>query len=156
VPENPREARKRALWNHLYYFLDTGEMDQDPQRVKAIQALHGMVNDERRDIGEMLEVLAWGDIWKERAEWESLDDQARWMQDWCAALEQRLKYWEQTVSRMELDRRQKLLKEKQKRTQQEWLTYLGWLADQQQQENLRLARDVQILEDEWRARQATE
>lgn len=155
VQEDPRDARKRALWNHIYFFLNPDELKPEAEKIKTIQAIHGMVKDEQRDLGDMLEVLAWGDIWKARADWETFEDQARRLDEWLIALQRRMEYWQQFIRKLEMDRRQNLLKEMQKRVQQDWLLYLQGLAGQQQQENKRLVQEIVILENEWRARQPT-
>lgn len=150
---DPREARKRALWKHLYFFLDTDQLNPDPEQVKTIQTINDLVNDGRRDVGDMLEVLVWGDIWKARTDWETVDEQALRLEEWRVALQHRLEYWERATGRLKMDPRQGLLKEMQKGSQ-EWGTYLRGLAEQQQRENDQLAREISILEDERRAKQA--
>jgi hypothetical protein len=152
--EDPREARKRALWKHLYEVMDPDQPDPDPEKIQTIQAIHAMVRDDQRDVGDMLEVLAWGDVWKVRGEWETVEEQARRLDEWRTALQQRLKFWEQAVGRLEKDPRQGLLNEMQKGSQQQWLAYLKKLAGQQQTENESLRHEVTELENEWRLKQA--
>ena len=147
-PEDPRAVRKRALADHIFYFLDDDQED-------VLQVLHAIQDDARRDVGDMLELLPWGEIWRARATWETLDDQQRRLASWLAALEIRLDYWQRTLDRLEGgDSRQGLLQEKKVRSAEEWEAYLAELAQDQEDDNARLRQEVQVLDAEWQQKQA--
>jgi hypothetical protein len=146
-PEDPRAARKGALADHIFYFLDDDQED-------VLQVLHAIQDNARYDVGDMLELLPWGDIWQARAGWETLDDQQRRLLSWLAALETRLDYWQRTLPQLEGDSRQGLLLEKKARNPEEWQDYLTGLARDQEKDNAHLRQEVQVLEIEWQKKQA--
>lgn len=137
---DPRVTRKRALADHIYYFL--GE-DQEV----VMQHINALLVDEDADIGHMLELLAWGEIWKARPEWESLKDHHERLKGWQPMLEARLAHWKGEVQRLESESRYALWKIKSQGEAQ-WQAYLGDLVAKQQAENERLAHEVAILEAE--------
>jgi hypothetical protein len=144
-PEDPRDVRKRALADHIYYFLDS---DQE----EVIQIIHAVLDDDQRDVGDMLELLPWGEIWKAHADWETLEDQYLRLDQWRSALENRVAYWQRVVRQLETDPRQGLLREMKERSREDWLAFLKKLAGQQEEENERLARQVRVLEEQWQAK----
>jgi hypothetical protein len=145
LPEDPRAARKRALADHIEYFMD-GSQGTDMQVINAVLV------DERCDVGDMLEILAWGTIWTSRAEWERLEDQHERLAGWRQALDERLAFWQHEIRRLENDSGYALLRQHQRLAADEWLAYLDDLARQQEIENARLAGEVAVLQQALRAR----
>ncbi len=140
-PKDPRAARKRALADHVISFVSGEEMETVMQVVNAI------LDDERRDIGDMLELIPWGDIWTARAEvWETLDLQYERLREWDQGLTTRLTYWQGQIQRLEDDDRHGLLQEMQSRSRPDWLAYLDDLAQKQTKINEESSREVQFLE----------
>jgi hypothetical protein len=144
--EDPRAARKRTLGDYIFYFLDDDQQD-------VLQVLHAIQDDARYDVGDMLELLPWGDIWQARAGWEMPDDQQRRLLSWHTALGTRLDYWQRTLDRLAGDSRQGLLQEKKARSPEGWQDYLAGLAQDQEKDNARLRQEVQVLEAEWQKKQ---
>ncbi|MEC4812326.1 MAG: hypothetical protein SAK29_03480 [Scytonema sp. PMC 1069.18] len=144
-PENPRIGRKRALADHIEYFL------ADSDRETVMQVINAVLADNYCDMGDMLELLVWGDIWKARAEWETLEEQYTRLQEWQCSLEERLAYWQQIWKD---DSRYSLWQEKRSRSQEEWLAFLDDLAQKQAEENTRLSHEVAVLEQRWQAKQS--
>lgn len=147
--EDPRTARKRALADFIYCFVDDEQED-------VLHVLHAIQSDSQRDVGDMLELLPWGDIWQVRADWETLDDQRRRLSSWLAALETRRDHWKRTRDQLAGDRRQGLLQEKKARSAEAWQDYLAGLARDQETENARLRGEIQILEAEVQKKRAQE
>jgi hypothetical protein len=145
--EDPRAARKRALADYIFYFLD------DEQEA-VLRDLHAIQDDARYDVGDMLELLPWGDIWQARAGWETLDDQRQRLSSWLAALQTRRDYWQRALDHLEDDSRQGLLQGKASQSAEGWQEYLAGLALDQDRDNARLRQEVQVLEDEWQKKQA--
>lgn len=139
-PMAPRMVRKRELADHIYYFLD-----QDEETV--MQEINAVFEDESTDVGNMLELLAWGEIWSVRPEWESLNDQHQRLQQWLQALQARLAYWKGQVQRCESESRYSLWKIKC-RGEAEWQAYLESLVEKQTKENTRLKREILVLKGE--------
>jgi uncharacterized phage infection (PIP) family protein YhgE len=139
-PEDPRIARKRALADHIYYFL---EQDQEA----VMQHVNAVLNKENTDIGHMLELLAWGDIWKARPAWESLEDQYQRLKGWQPMLKARLSYWKGEVQRLESEKRYALWKIKNQ-GEAHWQAYLDDLVEKQKSENAKLSHEVAVLEAE--------
>ena len=147
-PEDPWMARKRALADHIYYFLD-------PSQQIIMQTINAfLMDDDQRGLGEMLEVLVWGVIWSERADWESLQEQYERLEEWQQALDGRLAFWQAEELRLKNDSRMALWQERQARTQEAWLAFLDKLAGRQQAENERLAKEIAILERAWQEQEA--
>ncbi len=94
-PEDLRRQRKRALADHVEYFI--ADSDREP----ILQLLNAVLHDERRDLGDMLELLSWGEIWTVRAEWERLEEQYSRLQEWQQALSERLTYWQGALHTLE-------------------------------------------------------
>ena len=145
--ESRRQQRKRILADHVEYFI--AESDREP----ILQLLNAVLHDEKRDLGDMLEQLSWGEIWTLRAEWESGEEQYTRLQEWQQALSERLTYWEGSLRQLETSSAYELWQEKRSRSSQEWLSYLEELAVQQAEENERLAHAVAILEQELQQRE---
>jgi len=146
-PENPRIKRKRDLADHIEYFI--AESDREP----IMQIINAVLANEQQDVGEMLELLSWGEIWKARAEWETLEDHYTRLQGWQEALTERLTYWQRKQHRLESTPFYSLWQEKRSRSQESWLAFLDNLAQQQAEENARLAHEVEVLEQQWQAKQ---
>ncbi len=144
--ESPRAARKRSLAKHIYYFLDS---NQDT----VMQVINAVLVDDRRDVGDMLEALSWGDIWKACADWETLENQYDRLNEWYQVLEERLAYWQREMRKQESDRRYYLWQKIQVSSQEEWLAFLNDLARQAEVENARLAHEVEVLEQALHTRQ---
>lgn len=146
-PEDPRIQRKRALADHIEYFL------ADSDRETVMQVINAVLAENRCDMGDMLELLVWGDIWKARAEWETQEEQYTRLQEWQRALEERIVYWQQMCQRWEDDPRYGLWQEKRSRSQEEWLALLDDWGQKQAEENTRLSHEVAVLEKRWQAKQ---
>jgi hypothetical protein len=149
IPSEPPEAiRKRKLVAHIRYFTD----DQT-----VIERINALLKDPRRDVGDMLELLPWGDLWRARAaDWETLTDQWARLTSWRAALQERLAHWQREVRRLEEDDRHPLLVRKTGSSPEEWLAFLDELARKQKAENVRLAREVEVLQQQLAARASEE
>ncbi len=144
--ESPRTARKRSLARHIYYFLDN-------QQAAIMQDINAVLVDDRRDVGDMLEALSWGDIWTARADWETLENQYDRLNEWYQALEERLAYWQRELHKQESDSRYPLWQKMQESSQEEWLAFLDDLARQAEVENARLAHEVEVLEQALQTKQ---
>jgi hypothetical protein len=142
-----RAARKRAVADHIIYF---GEAE----RAAVMQVINAVLADERRDLGDMLELLKWGEIWKARPTWESLDAQKDRLAGWREALRERLTFWRREVARLEGDVSFGLWQRMTRDSRETWLTYLDGLADDQRTANARLAAELAVLDRAWRERQA--
>jgi chromosome segregation ATPase len=142
-PVDPRLAQKRALADHIYYFLDS---DQEP----VMQVINAMLADDSRDMGHMLESLAWGEIWAIRADWESLEEQYNRLKGWQSALESRLAHWKAQVQRLESESRYSLWEIKSQ-GEEKWQVFLDELVQKQTAENARLTHEIAILEQELQA-----
>ena len=149
-PEDPRAARKRALADHIEYFL------ADSDREIVMQLINAVLIDDRRDIADMLESLAWGPIWMARADWETLEDHHSRLEGWRQALADRLTYWQNEVRRLKSDQRHGLLLERKSRTPEEWQAYLDQMALEQQAEIDNLTHEVAVLEQQWQAKTTTD
>jgi hypothetical protein len=68
-PESPRTKQKRAIADHIFLFVAS---DQESLVMREINTL---LTDERKNVGDMLEILKWGAIWTSRASWETLENQ---------------------------------------------------------------------------------
>jgi hypothetical protein len=148
---DPRADRKSAFADHVFFFAsfaDAGEEDAVRQRINAV------LNDPATDLGDVLEVLAWGPVWKARQEWETPDQQLDRLATWQAALAERLAHWRRELAGLDGSDQRDLYEERRARTPEGWRTYLAELADEQRAENARLTRAVATLEAQWAARQA--
>jgi hypothetical protein len=144
-PESPRAKRKRTLLDYIFNFTDTGPV---------IEKINALVDDDRRDMGEMLELLAWGEIWKARTNWETLDEQWQRLDQWRAALEQRVTYWTNEKKHLEDDQRYGLWDRKSELSENQWKDFLDELFRRQEADNARLSNEVAKLEERLRAQQA--
>jgi hypothetical protein len=149
IPSDPPEAvRKRELVAHVRYFTDDRAV---------IERINALLKDPRRDVGDLLELLPWGEIWQVRAaDWETLADQYARLTRWRAALQERLVRWQREVRHLEDDSRYPLLVRKTASSVEGWQSYLDELARRQQAENIRLAREVEVLQEQLAARVAEE
>jgi hypothetical protein len=146
-PEDLRRQRKRTLADYVEYFI------ADSEREPILQLLNAVLHDDRRDLGDMLELLSWGEIWTVRADWETLEEQYSRLQEWQQALSERLTYWQGAQRQLETTSAYGLWQEKRSRSPEEWLPYLEGLAQKQVAENERLAHEVAILEQELQQRE---
>ncbi|MBD2215109.1 hypothetical protein H6G27_35495 [Nostoc linckia FACHB-104] len=136
---DPKAQRKRTLADHIELFL------RDSERETTMQVINAVLADNHRDMGDMLELLVWGDIWKARADWESLEEQYTRLQEWHKALLERLNYWHNVLQYREQDPRYEL-QEIRSRGQESWFTFLDDLAQKQVAENAKLDHEVKVLE----------
>jgi hypothetical protein len=147
-PEPPQRRRKRSLANHIYSFTNEEAI---------MQQINAVVDDDRRDVGDILEIIPWGPIWTDRAkDWETLQDQLERLEAWRMILEQRMSHWQSQVQKIHLDSRFPLLEEKQSRSPAEWQAFLDELASKQLVENAALKTEVEQLEHKLKARSAAE
>lgn len=150
-PPPPRESlrtkRKRTLLDYIFYITDEGP---------EIEKINALMDDDHHDMGDMLEMLAWGPIWKSRTPWETLDDQRQRLEEWRVVLEERFSYWTQECHRLEEDERYSLWKQKSELNENEWQAELDQMLQRQETDNQRLASEVAKLEEQSRAQQAGE
>ena len=141
IPSEPPEAvRKRELVAHIRYFTD----DQT-----VIERINALLKDPERDVGDLLELLPWGDIWCARAaDWETTADQLARLTTWRKALQERLTHWKREVHRLEKDTRYPLLVRKVASSMKDWQSYLDELARKQLAENADLAREIEMLQEQ--------
>mgnify|MGYP002778632520 CR=1 FL=1 len=144
--EDPRTQRKRALADHIEFFL------MDSERETIMQVINAVLADNYHDMGDMLEQLAWGDIWKARANWESLEEQYARLIEWQKALLERLDYWQNILQRRKQDPRYEL-QEMRSRGQESWFAFLDDLLQKQVTENARLDYEIKVLEQQLQVRQ---
>lgn len=142
--ESLRTARKRALLDYIFNFTDSGPV---------IERINAIVDDERRELGDMLELLTWGEIWKARTDWETIDEQWARLDEWRTALEQRVAYWIGENNRLKEDPRYSLWERRSELDPAAWQAALDDLRRHQEIENERLAAKIASKEQEWQARQ---
>ena len=142
--ESLRTARKRALLVFIFNFTDSGP---------AIERINAIVDDDRRELGDMLELLTWGEIWKARTDWETLDEQWLRLDEWRLALEQRVAYWIEENNRLKDDPRYSLWERRSELGPKAWQSALDDLLRRQERDNELLAKDVASLEQQWQAQQ---
>lgn len=142
--KNPRRERKRVLLNYLYYFTDDDQMSD-------IERLNAVLDDDRHDVGDLLESLEWGDIWRAKYDWETLDEQHARLKDWREALTGRLAYWKERQKGQAGDQIQGLWERRKRVTPEQWADFLDDLARQQQRQNQRLAEEAASLQRRRRA-----
>jgi len=143
--EDTRRHRKLKLIDHVFSFAD-------PSQDNIIKVMNAILVDESTDIGEMLESLAWGEIWSARAEWESVQEQYQRLLEWKQALKDRIVYWEAIIQNLEHDSCYALWIE-WKKGENQWNLFLKELVQKQEVENKRLSKEVSILEDELHSKQ---
>jgi hypothetical protein len=145
-PPNPRHKRKSALLDFIYYFSDN-------EGSTGVEQLNALLHDPQRDMGDILELLTWGDIWKAKYEWESLDEQQLRLGGWQAALTTRRDYWERRLQqpRNALD---VFHRKRRSQSREEWLSFLEDLARRQEAQNRELAEEVAALERQWQMKQS--
>lgn len=143
---DPRFERKMALVDHLLLFMDTD------QSSSILLRLNAMVNDDSKEVGEMLELIPGNsEIWALQADTETLEEQLIRLQEWQRELEERTLFWQQIVARLSADDYYGLLLEKWARGGS-WFAYLDDLAQQQSRENAEKEIVVQELQAEYEAR----
>jgi hypothetical protein len=145
--QDKRAANKRALADHILYFMDSAAIDQK-------QIINRILVDDTQDVGQMLEALAWGPIWCARPEWETLEDQLARLEGWHDVLRERLSVWEREVHRVETSSAGALYRQLVSGTREEWLQYLESLVANQQAANAEIAGELVVLEGEWSKKQA--
>lgn len=138
--EVPRSTRKRALADHVEYFVAADE------REVIMQVINAVLGDDQRDVGDMLELLEWGPIWSACADWENVEDQYTRLVGWQQVLSERLIYWQNEENRLKHDGGYGLLEQRLSRSPQAWEEYLEKTANDQREEIERLAHEVKILE----------
>jgi hypothetical protein len=139
--ESLRRKSKRALVDFLYFF--------DPGPV--IEQITPLVDDEGREVGEILELLAWGPIWEARTSWESPDLQWQRLDEWRVALEQRLAYWTEERVRVA---NHSLWQQRSESSESEWQLMLEQLLSSQLADNQRVAAEIAKLDAQWQEVQA--
>ena len=142
LPENPQSKRKRSLADHIDYFVATDD------RETVMQVINAVLADDHRDIGDMLELLSWGDIWTARPNWETPEDQYKRLQNWESTLRERLEYWKNRFQQLKDEPRQGLLQEMKSRRPEEWADYLVEMAWKQEKYNKKISQEVDFLEKE--------
>jgi hypothetical protein len=137
--ESDTARRKRRLLDHIDYFTDEGQAD-------VIGRIHAFAKDERRGVGDILELLKWGSIWQARPDWETLEEQEDRLKGWRGILQERLDYWQRELQRISQDQRHSLWQRKKALSGDEWQSFLQQLAKQQEWDNEQLRRKVAELE----------
>jgi hypothetical protein len=148
LQKDPRVKRKRDLADYIGYFI------ADEARETVMQVINAILVDEQRDVGDMLELLTWGDIWTARADWETSAEQYKRLTDWSQVLTERLTYWHERIRGLERSSYYSLWQQKQSCSLAEWLANLDEMGRQQATNNEKLSREVAFLEQQL-ARQAT-
>ena len=146
-PPDPRGERKRKLADYIYIFLP------QEQEEAVMQVINAILVDEGKDIGDILEALAWGNIWSIRAGDESLEAHYARLNEWRAALEGRVTYWKTRVHSLESESRYALWEVK-KQGEAQWQALLEDLVQKQTAENKRLAHEVAVLQQQLQANTA--
>ncbi len=146
-PKDPRAKRKRELADYIGYFI------ADESRETIMQVINAILADEQRDVGDMLELLSWGNIWTASADWETPVEQYKRLNDWNQILADRLVYWQERIHGLEKSSYYSLWQQKQSLSQAEWLANLDEMGRQQAANNANLSREVDFLEQQL-ARQA--
>lgn len=143
-PADPRRERKRAVADFLYYFMDQAQSEQ-------MAVINAVLNNPDRGVGELLELLAWGDgsIWSARYPWESMEDQYARLMAWRGALERRRDAWLDRVERITSEQRYALWTIKT-HDPAGWPAYLDGLAEDQARDNADRARLLAALEARYR------
>lgn len=144
--ESDTARRKRNLLDHIDYFTDEEQAD-------VIGRIHALAKDEQRGVGDILELLKWGNIWQARPDWETLEEQEDRLKGWHGILQERLNYWQREVQRISQDQRYSLWQRKKALSGDEWQSFLAQLAQQQERDNEQLRRKVAELELLWQAQQ---
>jgi len=140
--DDPQSKRKRILADHIDYFVAPGD------RETVMQVVNAVLEDERRDIGDMLELLSWGEIWTSCAAWETPSEQYERLQTWESTLKERLEHWKTRLAYLNDDPRRGLLREMNSRKPPEWSAYLDELTENQKEYNKKLRNEIDILENE--------
>jgi len=138
LPENPTRKRKRALADFIFNFNDSGPV---------IEKINALVDDDARDIGEMLELMEWGQIWKERTSWETFDEQRQRLEEWHIALEERRSFLTEKKNRLE----ENSLWNRRSKSEEDWQSFLDEMLQQRKAENERAAREIEKLEQQWKS-----
>ncbi|MDX9954457.1 MAG: hypothetical protein RBT75_10195 [Anaerolineae bacterium] len=146
-PPDPRGERKRKLADYILDFVS------EEQEEVVMQVINAILVDESKDIGDILEALAWGDIWSIRAGDESLEVQFARLNEWRAALEGRVIFWKTRVQSLESESRYTLWEVK-KQGEAQWQALLEDWVQKQAAENKRLAHEVAVLQRQLQANTA--
>src|SRR5262249_46497087 len=134
------------LADHIFYFMDTSQLAD-------MEIINAVLSDDQRDVGDMLELLTWGDIWKSRPDWETFEQQLERLLSWQVALEDRLGFWHQEVRRLESDPNYGLVRIMTSDSREAWQSHLDDLVRQQSEENRQLAEEISILEERLQEQQ---
>jgi hypothetical protein len=138
--KDKREERKRDIADHIESLLSYDDWSVVMEDVNAILA------DPRRDVGDMLELVPWGDFWTQRAEWETPDEQLVRLVWWQEVLEGRLAHWQDELRRLKAEDHYRLWLRLKQLSRQEWLRLLDDMARMQKEENDELERQVAVLQ----------
>ncbi len=137
-----RAVCKGVLADHIESMIEDAARDQVMPLINAVLA------DERRDLGDMLELMPWGSIWTNRTPWETAEEQSARLDLWAKELTARQTYWQKRLNRLESDPAHGLLAEKAENSAEAWQLFLASLADSQEQKNKRLQAEIDFLEEE--------
>ena len=143
VPPPPRvdasRTRKNDLADHIESFTGAYET--------VMPLINRILADGQRDLGDMLELLPWGDVWTRRTAWEDDASQTERLTRWHTALTERLQYWEERLEHLKSDSSFGLLCE-QERDPGGWQIYLETIAARQETENRQKRSEIAVLEQE--------
>jgi len=146
LPESPRTKQKRAVADHIFLFVAS---DQESIVMRDINAL---LTDDRRNVGDMLEILNWGAIWTSCASWETPEHQYDRLYGWYSALQERLAYWRDETCQLKEDWRYEFWEKKLSMRPEKWEDFLNNLARQQEEHIENLVHRVKVLEQECQKR----
>jgi hypothetical protein len=141
VVKDERAERKRDIADHIESML--------PIKVwsSVLQDVNAIVADPIRDVGDMLELVPWGDFWTVRPPWETtLEEQLVRLTWWQEVLERRLTYWQDELRNLKKDDHYRLWQRMVQLEREEWLSLLDDLRLQQLAENDELQRQVTVLQ----------
>ena len=99
TPRNFRLERKRALHDHVSWV-----MGHRRQKAAEMQEITALLADESADVGDMLELIPWGEegrFWKERPTYQKPEEQAAQLEDWVSALQGRLSFWKNKIAELQ-------------------------------------------------------
>jgi len=100
--EDPDTVAKDILIEHAYRVLDPMVNPKDAQEIGRLQ---GLVSNPATTLGEVLETLPWGAIWKQKGQQETLADQWQRLCTWEQALQNQLALLEKGEERLRRDPR---------------------------------------------------
>jgi len=140
VVRDERKERKLDIADHIESLLSYEDWSAVMEDVNAI------LSDPKRDVGDLLELVPWGDFWTVKTEGETAQEQLVRLAWWRQALEERLAYWRDEVRRLKAEDHYVLWLRMRQLSEPEWLRLLETMAQMQERENEELRRQVACLQ----------